>query len=206
MPGVVSDGAGAVIAGAILACVRANAASIKQGVRMAMSSGSFPCDTPIERIHYGQWIGRLWRISPMSDWRKAAHRPRAARWHTQGPDVLYTSTCETLAALEALAHLDENRKPHRLLSLDFPGGATLRVVDPDALPRDWKRDMAATRAIGDAWLRSGASDLLWVPSVHARRTGNVLVNPAELQDASSGKPPVAIDHGLFRFSPRLRRR
>jgi hypothetical protein len=115
-----------------------------------MSSGPFPCDTPIERIHYGQWIGRLWRISPVSDWRKAAHRPRAARWHTQGPDVLYTSTCETLAALEALAHLDENPKPHRLLSLDFPGGATLRVVDPGALPRDWKRDMAATRAIGDA--------------------------------------------------------
>jgi RES domain-containing protein len=171
-----------------------------------MPIGPFPCDAPIEGIHYGQWIGRLWRISPVSDWRKAAHRPRAARWHTQGPDVLYTSTCETLAALEALAHLVENPKPHRLLSLDFPGGATLRIVDPAELPKDWKREMAATRAIGDAWLRSGASDLLWVPSVHARRTGNVLVNPAALQDASSGKIPVAVDHGLFRFSPRLRRR
>ena len=34
----------------------------------------------------------------------SSHRPRAARWHTQGPDVLYTSTCETLAALEAAQH------------------------------------------------------------------------------------------------------
>lgn len=169
----------------------------------AMHSGPYPCDLAIERIHYGHWIGRLWRISPVSDWRKAAHRPRAARWHTQGPDVLYTSTCETLAALEALAHLDENPKPHRLLSLDFPQGAILRVVDPALLPTDWKRDMAATRAIGDAWLRSASSDLLWVPSVHAQRTGNVLVNPVGLQ--GHGRLPVAIDHGLFRFSPRLRK-
>ena len=171
-----------------------------------MHDGPFPCDQPLERIHYGHWVGRLWRVSPQPDWRKAAHRPRAARWHTQGRDVLYTSTCETLAALEALAHRKENPGPHRLLSLDLPEGATLRIVDPDALPPDWKRDQAATRAIGDAWLRSGTSDLLWVPSVHALKTGNVLLNPARLGDASSGSGPVAIDHGLFRFSPRLGRR
>lgn len=171
-----------------------------------MSSDPVPGDAPDERIHYGQWIGRLWRVSPTVDWREAAARPRAARWHTLGPDVLYASTCETMAAIEALAHLDENPKPHRLLSLDFPAGTTMRIVDPAALPADWKRDMAATRAIGDAWLRSGESDLLWVPSVHARWTGNVLVNTARLQEGVCDRTPVAIDHGLFRFSPRLRRR
>ena len=171
-----------------------------------MHDGTYPCDQPIERIHHGHWVGRLWRISPERDWRRAARRPRSARWHARGPDVLYTSTCETLAALEALAHRKANPGPHRLLSLDFPEGATLRIVDPEALPPDWKCDQAITPAIGDAWLRSGASDLLWVPSVHALRTGNVLLNPARLDDASGGRALVAIDHGLFRFSPRLGRR
>lgn len=135
----------------------------------------------------------------MSDWREAAASPSAARWHTGGVDVLYTSTSESLAALEALAHLPDNPKPHRLLSFDFPVGTTLRIVEPATLPRDWTRNKAVSRRIGDAWLRGASSDLLWVPSVHAMFSGNVLFNPA------LGKAPVATDHGLFRFNVRLRR-
>ena len=156
-------------------------------------------DAWIERIHSGEHAGRLWRISPVSDWREAATSPSAARWHTRGADVLYTSTSEALAALEALAHLAENPKPHRLLSFDFPAGTTLRIVEPATLPRDWTRNKSMSRRIGDAWLRGAASDLLWVPSVHAMHSGNVLFNPA------LGKVPTTTDHGVFRFNVRLRR-
>lgn len=158
-----------------------------------------PHDAYLERLHAGQRVGRLWRVSPESDWRKAADRPPAARWHTRGADVLYTSCCETLAVIEALAHLAHDPTPHHLLSFEFPEGSTLRIVDPASLPRDWKRRHAVTRAIGDAWLRAADSDLLWVPSVHAMYTGNVLFNPV------CGMRPTMIDHGLYRFNVRLRK-
>lgn len=142
----------------------------------------------------------LWRISPCADWQEAARRPRTARWHTRGPDVLYTSTSDALALVEALAHLAEHPVGHRYLRLRI-ANARAAIVSRASLPDDWTRSRSITRRIGDAWLRSGETPLLCVPSVHGIEAMNVLVNPAHPDfDGLS-----VIDAGPFRFNSRLRR-
>jgi RES domain-containing protein len=46
-------------------------------------------------------------------------------------------------------------------------------IDPD-----WRRKLATTRGIGDAWLQERRSALLKVPSVIVPDSTNILLNPA----------------------------
>lgn len=68
-------------------------------------------------------------------------------------------------------------------------------------PAGWDHaDLRVARAVGDAWVRERRTAVLMVPSVVARREGNVLLNPhhAEFKKIVAGSPePVVWDARLF---------
>ncbi len=103
--------------------------------------------------------------------------------------MAYTSTTSTLAMLEFLAHVDTS-------DFDVASPPALVVVTADvdesdiipltataaALPADWRHVPAPAelRAVGDAWIASGRSLGLVVPSAilpDMLPERNVLINP-----------------------------
>lgn len=103
------------------------------------------------------------------------------RWNSEGLSVVYLSTTLELAALEYLVHLDVSMVPGDLVSLEVrvPDTVSRDRVEPEDLPPDWNHASDHPRGleIGDAWIRSGRSCLLFVPSAVIPRSWNVLLNP-----------------------------
>ncbi len=123
------------------------------------------------------------------------------RWHEKGQEVIYTSEHYSLAMLEKLAHYSGVLPPNQhLIEITLPARTSYQVVTKDTLP-DWhKRDGRVARAFGSAWLQSGRSAVLIVPSRVAREERNVLINPrhADANAISHGlETPVWWDERLF---------
>jgi RES domain-containing protein len=102
----------------------------------------------------------------------------SGRWHTKGRPVVYAAEHAALAVLEALVHATfAELADFRLVEADVPD-ALLADLDPKELRPGWDAPVHPphTRALGDAWLASGRSAGLRVPSslVPGR---NVLLNP-----------------------------
>ena len=156
---------------------------------------------------------RLWRVL------KAKYAPTGAaafagtgglyahgRWHSRGRPICYSASSEALAKLEALVHLPPPGEP----SLPSIRWALVEAVISDRLveslpasrlPRGWDEvpDAGSGRRVGDAWLTSGRSVALAVPSIHSRSEKNVLINPAHAAFARVKiHPPVE-----FSFDGRL---
>lgn len=114
---------------------------------------------------------------------------RGARWNHAGERVTYTATSISLAAWETRAHfgrggaLPWNRF---LVRIDIPDDIwaareILRRPPPvgwDAIPEGM-----VSRNAGSAWLKSGRTALLAVPSVLIEEEDNILVNPAHPDSA-----------------------
>ena len=103
------------------------------------------------------------------------------RWNSPGKRVVYTSESAALAALEMLVHIGR-------MSI-LPAYVVIRcefdeklVIDLDRrkLPGHWRTFPAppALPALGDAWLASGKSPVLRVPSAIVPGESNYLLNPA----------------------------
>lgn len=108
-------------------------------------------------------------------------RLNGGRWNSPGQSVVYTSSSLSLATLEVLVHLEDPEAFARLFSwvpLEIPENAIERF-DETRLPKGWCADEtnAATRAIGDAWIRSLRTVTLAVPSVVTPGEWNYLLNP-----------------------------
>jgi RES domain-containing protein len=101
------------------------------------------------------------------------------RWNAHGVPMVYCSSSLALAAIELFVHLDPSQAPDDLVSIRaaLPQGEPARTIPSEELPPDWWADPAATRELGDAWIRSGASLALQVPSVPIRSEWNILLNP-----------------------------
>jgi RES domain-containing protein len=125
-----------------------------------------------------------------------------ARWNSVGVRVAYASDSSALAVLEVLVHLvDVAVLPsYSLLSAMVPD-ETIEVLDPSLLPAGWTASPVPpeVQAIGDAWVRSGRSLALRVPSVVVAGGSNVLVDP-EHRDFSKFRM-VSVEP--FSFDPRL---
>ena len=95
--------------------------------------------------------------------------------------MTYASEHQATAELEWLVHLEATPDvfPRTIpfSEIDVPDDVATENVDEAALLAGWHGDVAQTQRIGDAWLESGRTALLFVPSavVPAR---NVLLNPA----------------------------
>jgi RES domain-containing protein len=105
------------------------------------------------------------------------------------------------ALLEILAHLDVEDLPDDIQLIEIDAASEPVPLGTDALPSSWRADAAATRAVGDEWLRSGHSLLLRVPSVIAPRTWNCLVNPRHAEAAALR----IVSTERFPFDGRLKR-
>jgi RES domain-containing protein len=107
-----------------------------------------------------------------------------ARWNSIGTRMGYTSTSRALAMLEILAHVRLTHMPtdRVFVPIDIPDDAVVDLVD---YPEGWDRVpySATVQAAGDAWIASGSSLALRVPSAIVPAEFNVLVNPAHARAA-----------------------
>lgn len=145
-----------------------------------------------------------WRIVKRSfatgDFDGEGARRYGGRWNSPGRPVVYLGTTPAIAALEVLAH---NARP-KLLAVSFviieaqiPDGDVLEL-DPRALPERWSdpADTSHAAVVGDAWLASGASLALRIPSAVLPVEKNLLVNVAHprFREVRVGEPrPFAFD-------------
>src|SRR5581483_3145624 len=122
------------------------------------------------------------------------------RWNSPGVAVVYVSESAALAALEVLVHLRRMAALPEfvVISCDFDEKLVEAVTD---VPANWREypPPPELQAIGDAWVRSGRSAVLRVPSVIVPGENNYLLNPAhsKFKKIAIGKPE------RFALDPRL---
>jgi RES domain-containing protein len=136
-----------------------------------------------------------WRICrrPFADLSGEGARLYGGRWNSPGRPLVYAAETAALAVLEVRVHLD--------LDWDvLPDDYVLMAIDLGHLvPEDCHELPPVPRATGDAWLRSGRSALLRVPSSIVPESRNVLINPARPEAAAVEIRSVR----AFVFDPRL---
>ena len=122
----------------------------------------------------------VWRISNHASLAGLGGRKAAGRWHSRGQQVVYTAPHPAAALLEILVRyqLDSSGFPatYKLSKIRIPDSLANESVAVDRLPDNWRYNIEATREIGGAWLESMRTPLLWVPSVVAPETSNLLIN------------------------------
>ncbi|MGC2621265.1 MAG: RES family NAD+ phosphorylase, partial [Acidobacteriaceae bacterium] len=98
-----------------------------------------------------------WRISNHASLSGDGGLHYSARWHTAGHPIVYFAESPAGALVEALVHLelDEQDWPrsYRLMQVEYPD--TLKIETLERKGRNWRTTLAATRKLGDEWLRSG---------------------------------------------------
>lgn len=111
----------------------------------------------------------------------AGARAYGGRWSSPGVAVVYTSGSIPLAMLEVLVHLPAPKllEDYRLFTLGVPKRLITAFPAP-RLPRAWRESPPPpeTQAIGDAWVASGRSAVLRLPSTLDPGSYNYLLNPA----------------------------
>lgn len=125
----------------------------------------------------------LWTAEDMAG-KGAAHK--GARWNHAGEHVACTATSISLAAWETRAHFGKGGKlpwNRYLVRIDVPVAiwAAREILErPPPLGWDAIPEGLVSRAEGSAWLMSGRTALLAVPSVIINEEDNVLINPAHV--------------------------
>ena len=125
------------------------------------------------------------------------------RWNSPGLGVIYASRSYAGAMLECLAHAGIGRVPRTHVAVEIAIAEAVAVErrDESSLPAGWGHaDLRVARAFGDAWIRERRTAVLVVPSVVARREGNVLINPqhSDFTGIVASKPELVVwDARLF---------
>lgn len=123
------------------------------------------------------------------------------RWHSLGRPIVYTATSEALAVLEVRVHL--SRPVANVLFAihvtDVPDDA-IETLAAASLPADWNSvpPRTASQLVGDAWLASGRSLALLVPSIHSESDATLLLNPRHPGAARVRR----LDSRPYPFAPR----
>ena len=110
-------------------------------------------------------------------------RYSAGRWHSLGTRIAYASLEQGTAMLEVLMNVGRDTSlaaERTLIVATIPEQHVATLPETD-WPPDWAADIhsEATRALGDAWVKSCDSLALIVPSSAAAPPPlNVLINPA----------------------------
>lgn len=69
-------------------------------------------------------------------------------------------------------------RTHVAVEIAVAQAVAVERCDASQLPAGWDHaDLRLARAFGDTWIREQRTAVLVVPSVVARREGNVLINP-----------------------------
>lgn len=118
-----------------------------------------------------------WRISQHADLSGVGGLYAAGRWHARGRPVVYLADHPASCLLEMLvqgARVNALPTSYQWLRVDTAGVA---VAELEGLPYRWRDAVAATRALGNAWLEARTTPLLRVPSVLSPESWNYLLNP-----------------------------
>jgi RES domain-containing protein len=103
------------------------------------------------------------------------------RWNKKGVPVIYTSSHQSLAALEVLVHVPVTSIPEdlQLITLKVPVTEETEQILTSDLPEDWQAYPAPDRLaeIGTNWAKRGEGLLLRVPSAIIPDESNFLINP-----------------------------
>ena len=138
-----------------------------------------------------------WRICrrAFADLSGEGARIVGGRWNSPGRAVVYAAETAALAVLEVRVHLDLEWS---LLPPDY----VLVAIDLDELPIERVDAFPAdTVAFGDAWLSSGRSAVLSVPSAIVPESRNLLLNvghPDAARAVIASIRPFAFDGRLWR--------
>lgn len=99
------------------------------------------------------------------------------RWNPRGTPVVYASESRALAVLEAFVHLTGEARGMRFLlyEITLPLRARLQRYADD-VRADRPPPAAASQELGRAWLNSGATLALVVPSAIVPRDTNYVLN------------------------------
>ncbi len=146
-----------------------------------------------------------WRLTKArylsTAWDGEGARRSGGRWNSAGTAVVYTSATLSLALVETLVHLPSGVLPAFAAVRVQIDDSLITALEDSVLPRDWRNDPApaSTRSIGDAWVLSGTSAALRVPSVVVPMEFNYVLNPRHPDFAR-----VVVGTPLpFPFDPRL---
>lgn len=128
---------------------------------------------------------RVWRLCKRKHAASAfdgeGARLTGGRWNPPGLPVVYASETISLAALEALVHMDPDDAPEDLvvIPVDIPDDVAVAEVTARMLPNDWRSTPAPTRLqqLGANWTQTGKTAVLSVPSVLVPQERNCVFNP-----------------------------
>jgi RES domain-containing protein len=151
---------------------------------------------------------RIWRISNYADLRGSGGIRAGGRWHSRGNPIVYCAENPATALLEVLVHLeihdpDDLPDSYQLLSIDLPDAVARQELDRASLSDDWRARSELTRSLGDAWLKSMDSAILFVPNAIIPYTANILLNPRHPDSALlriSAADRYPFDERLFKKS------
>ena len=126
------------------------------------------------------------------------------RWNSAGVRMVYCSDSLALASLEILAHTRPvtMRDKFRMFRVSWDG-AMMVIVDLKKLPKGWNAQppTAASKNIGDEWIKSRRSAILALPSVLVPLEKTFLLNPKH----PDFRRIKIEDAGNFILDPRLKR-
>ena len=125
------------------------------------------------------------------------------RWNSAGVAVVYCSEHLSLAALETLVHVVPVvlRDKFRAYRVTFDE-ASMTAITEKKLPKGWdgQPPTAASKTVGDNWVKSGKSAVLALPSVLVRLERTFLLNP----NHPDFRKILIKDMGRFDLDPRLK--
>lgn len=100
------------------------------------------------------------------------------RWNTPASPMIYASADYSTSMLEKLVHGSGRLPPNQhYVEILLSAGLSYEVLSQPAVPGWDHPDCNASRTFGETWHRSRRSLLLFVPSVVARVSTNILINP-----------------------------
>lgn len=125
------------------------------------------------------------------------------RWNSKGTAVLYTSDCESLAALEVLVHTSIHAMPEDLMLavILIPDSFSIVELAVEALPDNWNSYPSPQEVskMGTDWVLKRETPAIKVPSVLSGSDFNYLINPLHKKSQNI----EIIETRPFTFDPRI---
>lgn len=140
-------------------------------------------------------------------WSGAGAARVGGRWNAPGVEVIYAASTKSLSMLETLVQGGDFSVPRAAIEAQIPADVAIETLTP--LPAGWRElDSSGARDAGTAWVASGRTAVLRVPSAVVPDEMNFLINPRH-PDAvriTVGAPaPVEWDPRLFGIAAPPRR-
>lgn len=133
----------------------------------------------------------------------AGARLAGGRWNHRGTSVAYCTPVLSLAVLELFVHVDPDDAPDDLVSIEaeLPDDVATETIAAASLPADWRAIPGpdALKDIGTAWVQSGRTAVLVVPSAIVPEEQNLLLHPAH---PDAARLRILGTHP-FSFDPRM---